>query len=303
MSADGDPVVERARSGATRAPLAGGRWHFQHGPIDLVIGLDGEADAVDAAIARMWARFAAVLPELVDELPALRLPVLASRALRGSVAQRMAQACLPHAARFITPMAAVAGAVADELVDTVRALPGLRRAYVNNGGDIALHLAPGTHYAIGMVCEPTAGRCASPALNGSVRIDWDCGVRGVATSGWRGRSFSLGIADAVTVLAGCAAQADAAATMIANAVNVDDPAVVRAPASSLKDDTDLGERLVTTEVGRLTPAKLNRALDAGEAHARALVEAGVVVGGALVLQGQARIVAASGEIRSQLRLG
>ena len=45
-------------------------------------------------------------------------------------------------------------------------------------------------------------------------------MRGIATSGWRGRSFSLGIADAVTVLAATAAEADAAATVIANAVDL-----------------------------------------------------------------------------------
>ena len=172
----------------------------------------------------------------------------------------------------------------------------------------------GEQFSIGMVCGVAKGggddrhsgsrfRGPLPALDGKLRIDLASGVRGVATSGWRGRSFSLGIADAVTVLAACAADADAAATMIANAVNVDDPAVVRVPANRLKDDTDLGDRLVTTEVGRLTPAALNRALAGGEEHARALVDTGVVMGAALVLQGQVRLVAASDDIRSQLRLG
>ena len=42
---------------------------------------------------------------------------------------------------FITPMAAVAGAVADEILQAMRRAAPLARAYVNNGGDIALHLA------------------------------------------------------------------------------------------------------------------------------------------------------------------
>lgn len=338
MSAERRHRVERAASGALRAPLADDRWHFQHGPIDLIIGVDGEPDAVDTAISRMWSRFAGVLGELVAELPQLRMPLLPSSssaaaqaalagtsvqpgvdalradAARSRVARRMVRACRPHATRFITPMAAVAGAVADELLDLVRELAGVRRAYVNNGGDIALHLTHGEQFSIGMVCGVAKGggddrhsgsrfRGPLPALDGKLRIDLASGVRGVATSGWRGRSFSLGIADAVTVLAACAADADAAATMIANAVNVDDPAVVRVPANRLKDDTDLGDRLVTTEVGRLTPAALNRALAGGEEHARALVDTGVVMGAALVLQGQVRLVAASDDIRSQLRLG
>ena len=77
-------------------------------------------------------------------------------------------------------------------------------------------------------------------------------MRGVATSGWRGRSFSLGIADAVTVFAGTAAVADAAATLIANAVDLPGhPAFARAPARRCDPQSDLGERLVTVDVGPL----------------------------------------------------
>ena len=32
---------------AQRARLPDGRWHLQHGPIDLVIGAEGEPDAVE----------------------------------------------------------------------------------------------------------------------------------------------------------------------------------------------------------------------------------------------------------------
>ena len=75
-------------------------------------------------------------------------------------------------------------------------------------------------------------------------------VRGIATSGWRGRSFSLGIADAVTVLAATAAKADAAATIIANAVDLPNhAAITRVPAREIAPDNDLGERLVTRAVG------------------------------------------------------
>ena len=81
-------------------------------------------------------------------------------------------------------------------------------------------------------------------------IDADDPSRGVATSGRHGRSFSLGIADAVTVLARTASQADAAATIIANAVDLPGhPAIVRCPACDLQPDSDLGARLVTREVG------------------------------------------------------
>ncbi|HOO40207.1 MAG TPA: hypothetical protein PK653_02085 [Syntrophales bacterium] len=60
---------------ATRTRLPDGRWHFQRGPIDLVIGADGDARAVEAAHEAAWNRFESVLAELVAELPALRRAV------------------------------------------------------------------------------------------------------------------------------------------------------------------------------------------------------------------------------------
>lgn len=187
---------------ATRAPLDGGRWHFQHGPIDLVIAAEGEREAVHAAHENAWARFQTVLPELVSELSALKRPVAASGPLpHGMVARRMRNACAPHAPAFITPMAAVAGAVADELIGCYRG-DGMQRAYINNGGDIALHLAPGQSWRVGLCADLRKGA----GLDGSFELRAAMPVRGVATSGWHGRSFSLGIADAVTVLARGAAR-------------------------------------------------------------------------------------------------
>jgi len=111
-------------------------------------------------------------------------------------------------------------------------------------------------------------------------------VRGVATSGWRGRSFSLGIADSVTVLARTAAAADAAATVIANAVNLDDARVKRRPACELKDDSDLGNIAVTVDVPALEPASVECALQAGATCARELRAAGLIWSAALVCQGR-----------------
>jgi ApbE superfamily uncharacterized protein (UPF0280 family) len=276
-------------AGAVRAALPDGRWRFQHGPIDLVVGADGETGSIGCAVERAWLRFASILAELAGELRLLRSPVQDAGAVRGPVAQRMVSACRPHQAVFVTPMAAVAGAVADELIESFRRQPGVRRAFVNNGGDIALHLCEGERYRIGMFAD--LGRVARGErwrLDGDLELDSTVPARGVATSGWRGRSFSLGIADSVTVLARCAAEADAAATLIANAVNVDDAAVRRARASSLKDDTDLGDRLVTVEVGTLADCAVERALDAGAAAAGAMVERGLIQAATLWLQGRNR---------------
>jgi uncharacterized protein len=269
-----------------RARLADGRWHFQHGPIDLIIGADGDPAAIEGALAHAWSRFQGLLAELVDELRLLRSPVQEAAGATGPVARRMVAACWPHREAFITPMAAVAGAVADELIGWLRADQGVVRAYVNNGGDIALHLAAGQRYRIGLYADLSRiKRRETHTLDGDFQVTSGMPVRGVATSGWRGRSFSLGIADSVTVLARTAAEADAAATMIANSVDVEDPAILRRPACELKDDTDLGDRMVTVGVGPLSAERVRQALDAGASRAGELARQGLIHAAALWLQG------------------
>ncbi|MCX7891769.1 MAG: UPF0280 family protein [Burkholderiales bacterium] len=267
------------------------RAHFHHGPIDLVIGLDGGLAARRAAFAAAWERFDGLLEELVAELPSLRSPAERAGGVRGPVARRMVAACRPHLPAFITPMAAVAGAVADEILAEIARVPGLARAYVNNGGDIALALAPGERLRVGTLAdvERASRHGHGFALDGEFAVSASDPVRGVATSGWRGRSLSLGIADSVTVLAADAASADAAATMVANAVNVEHPAIERAPAASVADDTDLGSRLVTRRVGALDAASVEAALAKGAAAARALVARGVIWGAVLSLAGRHRV--------------
>lgn len=261
--------------------------HFQHGPIDLLIGAWGESAATEHAVNAAWRCFDGLLDELVTELAALRAPLQAGRTatFSSSVAQRMARACQPFAATFITPMAAVAGAVADEVLAALVAEASLQRAYVNNGGDIAIHLQPGEQLQLAVVTDPTR-----PGIAAQVQLTAALPIRGVATSGWRGRSFSLGIADAVTVFAHDAAAADAAATMIANAVNIDHPAIERQPASTLKDDTDLGALAVTVAVGPLDPDSIELALERGRYRAAQLLREGLIVGAGLFLQQHVRTV-------------
>ena len=283
-------------TGAVRQRFADGRWHFQHGPIDCILHAEGEAGAAAECIERAWNRFAGLLDELSAELPALRADLASVPvAVTGRVARRMVAACRPHAAdgRFITAMAAVAGSVAEELISCF-ADPRIARAYVNNGGDIALHLAGNAAFAVG-VCSD-----ADRALvDGGFRVDAVSPVRGVATSGWRGRSFSLGIADSVTVLATTASVADAAATIVANAVDVDDDRIVRAPASAVRDDSDLGDRLVVRHVPALPAPLVRLALARGAAEAEAQIAAGRIMAAVLVLQGQRRVC---GDVHASLAL-
>lgn len=263
----------------------GKRLHLNHGPIDLIVEAFGTADECRAAYAQAVERFQTILIELVKELPELRLPAffLAPRTFAGPTARRMEAAAMLLAECFITPMAAVAGSVADEMLAAMRAGRKLDRAYVNNGGDSALHLGEGESMSLAI-----AG--TGNGMADRITIRAEDGVRGVATSGWRGRSFSLGIADAVTVLARTGAEADAAATLIANAVDLPgNPAIKRIPARELSPDSDLGARLVTHGVGTLSLGEVARALDNGLAVAEDFRRRGLIAGSALFLGGEARI--------------
>jgi hypothetical protein len=266
----------------------GRRLHLQDGPIDLIVEAQGAAADVQVAYQAAVRRFTGLLDELCAELPELRRPARPGEcSLRGVIARRMHAAVASFsAAHFITPMAAVAGAVAEEVLGAMIQAANLTRAYVNNGGDIALHLAAGERFAVGLV-----GRLAPPSMLGTTCIMAEDPSRGVATSGWHGRSFSLGIADAVTILAATASQADAAATIIANAVDLPGhPAIDRAVARDIQPDSDLGDRLVTRGVGALSQKEINVALEHGADEARTLLAAGLIESAVLHLQGETRVV-------------
>lgn len=248
------------------------RLHLHHGPIDMIADVTGPGR--DAALTRAARRFETLLEELAEELPRLR--ARRGPMPRGETARRMAQATFPFASNFITPMAAVAGAGAETILAAICDGEGVEKAYVNNGGDVAFFLAKGQRMQAA-VASPTGG---------SINIRRRDPIRGIATSGRAGRSYSLGIADSVTVLARSAALADAAATLLANAVDLPGhPAVIRAPASELSPDSDLGDRPVTTEVGALTGAEISTALSAGSALADTFHARGLIHGALLSLSG------------------
>ncbi len=264
----------------------GRRLHLNHGPIDLVIEAEGDHDEAQAALIQAARRFEGLLDELVEELALLRRPLdpAAPPDLQGPIARRMLAATLPFAARFVTPMAAVAGAVADEVLEAMIFRRTLAKAYVNDGGDVAIHLGPGEE----MRAALAVGERARNA--GTAVIRHEDPARGIATSGRGGRSLSLGIAEAATVLAPSAALADVAATLIANAVDLPGhPAVTRGPATDEDPDSDLGARLVTLGVGPLPEADVAQALDAGLRVAEEFRARGLIQAAALFLQGEARV--------------
>lgn len=272
--------------GLNARTLPDGRLAIDDGPIHLVIGIEGSPGAVRAAQQAVVQRMGGLLAALCEELPVLRAPLGdAMPALRHRVARRMAEACWPHRAGFITPMACVAGAIAEHALQAITDQPGITVAHVNNGGDIALHLAPRARLRVGLCADLADGRPDGLAL-----IRAEDGIGGVATSGWPGRSFSRGIADAVTVLAASAAQADAAATIIANAVDADHPAVLRKPARMLDADSDLGDIPVTIEVRNLPPPLVLLALERGARVAERLLSRGLIRAAMLRLKGRNLVV-------------
>ncbi len=273
-----------------RALLPDGRLHLQDGPIDLVIGLEGARASVIEAREAAWQGLHGVLAALSRELQLLRTPLMSRMpSLTHPVAKRMAEAAWPHRMHYVTPMVAVAGAVAEHVLRAILTVPGISLAHVNNGGDIALHLSPASTLRVGLVEDP-----ARLGPSGLAVIRGGDAVRGIATSGWRGRSFSRGIADAVTVLATRAPEADAAASIIANAVDVDHPAITRARACELDPDSDLRDLHVTVDVAPLPEAAITTALDAGERCAEGLLARGLILGACLRLQGRVRLVGEAG---------
>lgn len=265
------------------------RLHLQHGPIDLVIGIDADKARQKRGFETANFRFQTILTELVAELQILKTPAHSNMKLpNGSVAKRMVQAVRPLSARrFITPMAAVAGAVADEMLSVILSeypendRPS--RIYVNNGGDIAFHLSDEATYSVKIAHEDRTHL-------GFMSVDATSLSRGLATSGRGGRSLSMGIADSVTILARTATEADAAATLIGNAVDLPGHhAIQRARACDIIDDSDLGGRLVVTRCDPLSQTEADEALEAGMTEATLFADIGKIEKAALFLQNSARL--------------
>ena len=199
----------------------------------------------------------------------------------------MHDAVLPFSSNFITPMAAVAGSVADHILTCLCRDHRFGKAYVNNGGDIALYLDENETFDIAIIENPT-----NPNETGHITVSGRDNIHGIATSGMHGRSHSLGIADSVTVLAQSAAKADAAATLIANAVDIPgSPAVIRKPANELTPDSDLGDRLVTIDLKEIRQEQIEEAVNRGLIVATKYQKHGLIKAAWISLRGTIKVVA------------
>ena len=228
------------------------RLFLRHGPINIVleaIGIDK-----DLAYQNVKGYFETLLEQLVLDMELLKEEVVFNRKFNNKISQSMQDATERYSPAFITPMAAVAGSIADNILRVLINNTNLEKAYVNNGGDVSFYLNKKQIMKTSLAAIP----------NMIAEIKYKDKSRGIATSGWRGKSFSRGIADSVTVLADNAAMADAAATMIGNAVDIyNHPKIKKQPANEMYEDSDLKNLLITVEVGLLTKVEIKEALKNG----------------------------------------
>jgi ApbE superfamily uncharacterized protein (UPF0280 family) len=180
----------------------------------------------------------------------------------------------------LTPMAAVAGTIADAVADFLFQR-GMTRVLVDNGGDIAIRSCDGEPVTVGI--RPQVDR---RSLSHAVVLEPERTAWGVATSGTGGRSLTRGVLEAAVVIAADAATADAAATAVANASHILDGAVIRRPAEAIDPHTDIAGLEVTAGVGALTEEGRRMALDQALGRAEELIGARIILGALVACQGR-----------------
>lgn len=271
-----DRKVERLPGG--KAVLA------ENGPLRLTIqAYSGDAgEKMDLDIAAGAAEYAFLcLEQVALDYPLLRQRHgLMTRLPDCNIARRMLASVRTVGDEDLTPMAAVAGTIADSVADWLIEA-GATKAIVDNGGDIAIRLGQDASIRVGL--RPRVG-----SSNISQLVDTNRGYSswGINTSGMGGRSLTRGIASAVTAFAEKSSLADAAATAIANNCFIPDADIQQVPANTLDPNTDLGQLLVTLGVQEVADDTAVRALNNGYERAIQILDAGHIRGAILVVQGR-----------------
>lgn len=220
-----------------------------------------------------------------------RYPAHVDASLLSGPARVMADAVLATGDAYLTPMAAVAGTIADAAADHLYAR-GAQKVYANNGGDVAIRLAEGQSISVGVCFDLERGE-----VGRTVRIGPELEIGGVATSGLGGRSLTTGIASGVTVFSRRCANADATATLLADRSFIDVPAVRRTRASEIDPDSDIADLDVVIGVGPLTEAERRRALGQVIDEARCQYERGGMRACIATVQGQTETYDPEGILR------
>ena len=271
--------------------LADGRLHLHDGPIDLIIEAFGETSAVEDAYAAAWGRFATILDELCAELPLLRADPLGApgaagrgRAPDGGGGRAIPSAALPHADGRGRRRRGRGGPRGDD--DRATARPRLCQQWRRHR---ASPRAPAKRSQSAWSIART-GRACSAARRSAPRTACAASRRRAGEDA-ASRLASLTLSRSSRLPPRVA---DAAATLIANAVDLPGhPAIRRTPACDLDPQSDLGERRVTVAVGPLTADEIDRALAFGVAEAELWRELGLIEAAALRLGERTRLVGAA----------
>lgn len=270
-------------------PMGEGKLYIDNGPVQMLVQAERAGVPMTAEMEKAAFQVHNLLAQLVKLLPQAKRPWPELEGIQRlpGVLGKMIPAARATESPDMTPMCAVAGAFADLTADYL-ANRGATRVLINNGGDLALRLKGSAQAVLG-VADKVGGQ---PVWR--VRVRAGQGIGGVATSGLAGRSFTLGVADAVTIFAETASVADACATHIANTTAIDAPSVSRCFARELDPETDIPDLLVTTHVGPLTDDQIKGALDQAEDRARYLISRGTILGAMLFVQGKHRFLLPGG---------
>lgn len=263
---------------ATKVQLTPAKILLQCGPLNMTI------EAYRKGEPCMWAIDAAVTTALNGLLEVAKHRETCSTWIKGiqdDSNNPLPVSTMIHATRsvhyeMVTPMAAVAGTIAELSADSAYR-EGATLVICNNGGDIALRMDPDESVTVGINKDLQIRM----GLSAKIKLDAASGIRGICTSGMGGRSLTCGIAQSVTVLGAHASIADVAATLIANQVSAEHPNISRKPAEELQPDTDIAGVLVTERVGELPREIWKSAIEQGVLEAERLIELGVISGAVL----------------------
>ena len=235
--------------------LDDGRVFVDYGPASMVITARCGGEWLTQLACEAFPVIREALAEIARDLPLLRqYPKDADFSGLEGMPRVMAEAVLATGEGTLTPMAAVAGTVADTVADWLY-LRGADFVAVNNGGDIALRLGPGRQMRMGILPDLDGG------ITQVVTILPEHGIGGVCTSGLGGRSLTRGIARSVSVFSRRCAQADACATHLANCSFVQSPRVHTCRAGELEPESDIADLIIVRGVDALTEEEITRGLD------------------------------------------
>lgn len=236
--------------------LSDGRIFVDYGPVTMVM----MASKNGVIQTELCLEATLIIPELLAEISSQRpylsqYPESIDNSILTGLPLRMVKSVKQIKEPTLTPIAAVAGTLSDALADWLYD-HDVDKVIVNNGGDIAIRLVANEAVKIGILPNVETGK-----MENIVTIRAEDGIGGVCTSGLGGRSFTRGIANAVTVFSKRCCIADACATHIANASYIKSAAVITDRAGNLQSDSDIADLEVVVRVDQLTPEEVLRSLD------------------------------------------